>query len=72
MKKQCTALSKAVNEVKLIIQLLWSMKILVKLPMIVCMDNVGSIFMAGDVTAMSQTKQVTTGTSMSMNILKME
>ena len=44
------ALSEAVKEVMLIVQLLGSMKILVKYPVMVRLYNLGAIFIASNVT----------------------
>ena len=52
------ALSKAVKEVMFVSQLLTSMKVTVRYPIIVRVDNVGAIFMAQNVTTMSSTKHV--------------
>ena len=51
-------LSEAVNETMFMIQLLGSMKILVKLQVTVRFINVGAIFMASNITTMSHTKHV--------------
>ena len=47
--------SKAVKEEMFVIQLLGSMKISVKLPVMVSVHNVGDIFMASNITTTSQT-----------------
>ena len=52
------ALSEAVKEIIFVLQLLESLNINVKLPIIVRMDNVGTIFMSGNKTTTSQTKHV--------------
>ena len=52
----------------IIIQLLRSMEYSVELHLTVHVDGVGVIFIAGNVTAVSHT--LTSGLSMSMNILK--
>ena len=52
------ALSEAVNEEMLVTQLLGSIKVSVKLPVTMRVDNVGAIFMASNVTTMSHTKHV--------------
>ena len=52
------ALSETVKEVMLVIQLLGSMKILVKDPVTARVDNVGVIFMASNITKTSCTKHV--------------
>ena len=52
------ALLKTVKEVMFVIQLLGSMKVLVKLPVMVRVDNVGAIFMVSNITTMSKTKHV--------------
>ena len=51
-------LSEAVKEVMLVVQLLGSMKILVKYPVTVRVDNIGTIFMASNITTPSCTKHV--------------
>ena len=71
-KEEWLVLSQAVKEVMFIIQLLKSMKISVKLPVIVHVDNVGAMFMASNVTTTARLNMLTLGTSMSMNMLKME
>ena len=52
------SLSEAVREVMFVIQLLGSMKILVKCPFMVRVDNVGAIFMARNITTTSHTKHM--------------
>jgi len=52
------ALSKAAKEIKFIVQVLLSISIPVKLPVIVCIDNVGAIFLAENVTTSQQTKHI--------------
>ena len=52
------ALSEAVEEVMFVVQLLRSMKILVKYPVMVREDNVGAIFMASNITMICHTKHV--------------
>ena len=52
------ALSKAVKEVIFVVQLLRSMQIVVKYPVMVRVDNVGAIFMASNVTTTCHTKHV--------------
>ena len=52
------ALSEAVKEIMFVQQLLESMKIQVRLPIIVRVDNVGAIFMSKNVTTMNRTKHV--------------
>jgi hypothetical protein len=54
------ALSEAAKEIKFIVQVLISMGIPVKLPIIVRVDNVGAIFMRENVSASSRTKHVDT------------
>ena len=51
------ALLKA-KEVIFIVQLLGSMQISVKYPVIVRVDNAGAIFMAGNITTISHTKHM--------------
>ena len=58
------ALSEAVKKVMFIIQVLGSMKILVKLPVTVRIDNISIIFMASNITILSCTKKWTSGTNM--------
>ena len=53
-----TALLDAVNEIMFIINLLESMKIKVKLPVIIRVNNTGEIFMGSNVTTTSRTKHV--------------
>ena len=55
-KAEWIALSVAVKEVMFVIQLLGSMKILVKFPVIVKVDTLGVIFIASNITTMSCTK----------------
>jgi len=50
------AMSKAAKEIKVIVQVLLSIGIKVLLPVIVCIDNVGSILMAKNVS--TKTKHV--------------
>ena len=52
------ALSEAVKEIKFVVQLLGSMKISVKHPVMVRMDNVGAIFMASNIRTTCHTKHV--------------
>ena len=52
------ALSEATKEIMFIINLLESMKIKVKLPVIIYVDNTGAIFMGSNVTTTSHTKCV--------------
>ena len=52
------ALSEAVREVMFVAQLLESMQIVVKYPVMVRVDNVGAIFMASNITAMSHTENI--------------
>ena len=47
-----------VKETMFVIQLLHNMKIFVKLPVMVKVNNVGAMFMSGIITAMSHTKYV--------------
>jgi hypothetical protein len=54
------ALSEATKEIKFIVQVLISMGIPVKLPVIVRVDNVGAIFMSKNVSTSSRTKRVDT------------
>ena len=52
------ALSEVVKELKFIIQVLETMKVNVKLPITVHVDNVGAIFMATNQTSSDRTKHV--------------
>ena len=52
------ALSEAVREVVFVIQLLGTMKIFVKYPVMVRVYNIGAIFMASNITTMSCTKHM--------------
>ena len=51
-------LSEAVKEVMFVVKLLKNTKISVKLEVMVRVDNVGAIFMVGNVTTTSHTKHV--------------
>ena len=57
-ESEYVALFEAVKEVIYIIQLLESMKILVKYKVIVRVDNIGAIFMASNITTMPCTKHM--------------
>jgi hypothetical protein len=52
------ALSEAAKEIKFSIQVLVSINIQVKLPVVVHVDNIGAIFMSENVNATSQTKHI--------------
>ena len=52
------ALSEAVKEIMFVLQLLESMKIKVKLPVTVRVDNVGAIFMSKNISTSNRTKHV--------------
>jgi hypothetical protein len=52
------SLSEAAKEIKFVVQILESMGIKVKKPIIVCVNNVGATFMSENVTATSRTKHV--------------
>lgn len=52
------ALSEAIKEVIFLINLLGSMRIIVQLPVIVRVDNVGAIFMSENLTTTSRTKHI--------------
>ena len=52
------ALSEAVKEIKFIYQVLCSMGIKVKLPIIVHVDNIGAIFMSNTVAVSQRTKHI--------------
>ena len=52
------ALSEAVKEVMIIMQLLGSMKIMVKYPVMLRVDNAGAIFMSSNITTTCHTKHV--------------
>ena len=51
-------LTEAVKEVMFIIHLLGGMKISVKYPVMVRVDNIGAIFMASNITTKSHTRQM--------------
>ena len=53
---ECVALSEAVTEVMLIIQLLGSIKIFIKYSVTVRMDNIGAIFITSNITTTCCTK----------------
>ena len=69
LEAEWVALSKAVEDVRFMIRLLRSMKILVKLPMIVHMGNVGTIFMAIMLQPQVGQNMLTSGTNKSINML---
>ena len=50
-----TALSEAAKEVKFVYQVLQSMGIKVKLPIVIRVDSIGAIFMSGNVTVSPRT-----------------
>ncbi len=52
------ALSEAAKEIKFIVQVLLSISIPVKLPVIVRIDNIGAIFLAENVMTSQQTKHI--------------
>ena len=52
------ALSEATKEIMFVLQLLESMKIKVKLPIIVRVDNVGAIFMSKNINTSSRSKHI--------------
>jgi len=52
------ALSEAAKEIKFIVQVLLSIGIEVALPVIVCMDNIGAIFMVENVSTSPRTKHI--------------
>jgi hypothetical protein len=54
------ALSEAAKEIKFIVQVLISMRIPVKLPVVLRVDNVGAIFMSKNVSTSSRTKHFDT------------
>jgi hypothetical protein len=54
------ALSEAAKEIKFVVQILLSMGIPVKIPVIVRVDNMGAIFMSENASASSRTKHVDT------------
>ena len=58
LEAEYIALSKAVREVMFIVQLLESMQVVVKYPVMVRVDNVGTIFMASNSTTTSRMKHV--------------
>ena len=57
-KTEWVNLSKAVKDIIFIIQLLQMMKVKVRFPVIVRVDNTGAIFMGKNVTMSLQTKHV--------------
>jgi len=57
-KAEFVALSEAAKEIKFIVQVLLLIGIEVQLPVIVCVDNVGAIFMAKNVSTSPKTKHV--------------
>ncbi len=57
-KAEWVALSEAVKEIMFVLQLLESMKIKVKLPITVQVDNVGAIFMSKNISTSNCTKHV--------------
>ena len=57
-EEEFIALSEAVKEVMFVVQLLGSMKKADKYPVMVGVDNVGAIFMAGKITTMCHIKNV--------------
>jgi len=57
-KAEFVALSKAAKEIKFVVQVMQSIGISVKLPIIVRVDNVGAIFMAENLTTSQRTKHV--------------
>jgi len=57
-KAEFVALSEAVKEIKFVVQVLESIGVKVKFPIIVRVDNVGAIFMAENVTNSQRTKHV--------------
>jgi len=57
-KAKYVALLEAAKEVKFVMQVMMSMGILVKLPIIVRVDNVGAIFMSENVTTSQRTKHM--------------
>ena len=52
------ALSEAAKEIKFIVQLLITMGIKVKLPVVCYVDNMGAIFMAGNNTTTGRTRHI--------------
>jgi hypothetical protein len=57
-EEEWVAGSEAAKEVKVVLQLLQSIKINVKLPIIVCVDNVGAICMTKNITTTGCSKHV--------------
>ena len=57
-EKEYIALSEAVKEVMVVVQLLGSMKIVVKYPVTVRVNNIGATFMASNITTMHCTNHV--------------
>ena len=57
-KAEYIALLEAAKEVKFVYQVLTNMGIKVKLPIVVRVDNIGAIFMSGNIAISDQTKHV--------------
>ena len=57
-KAEFVALSEGAKDIKFVVQILLSMGIPVKLPVVVRVDNVGAIFMAENVTTSTRTRHV--------------
>ena len=55
---ECIALSEVVKELKFIVQLLQTMKIQVKTPILAYVDNVGAIWLSNNQTTSERTKQI--------------
>ena len=58
LKAEWVALFEAIKEIMCMIQLLKSMKISVKLPVMIRVNYVGAIFMASDITTTRHTKNM--------------
>ena len=58
LEAEYVALSEAAKDIKFIYQLLQSIGVHVKLPIVVCVDNVGAIFMSENTSTSRRTKHV--------------
>ena len=55
---ECVALLEAAKEIKFVHQLLIGMGVKVKLPIVVCVDNLGAIFMSENASVSQRTKHI--------------
>ena len=55
---ECVALSEAAKEIEFVHQLLIGMGMKVELPIVVCVDNLGAIFMSENVSVSQRTKHI--------------